>query len=81
MPFRQAHEITGKVLRAAERSGQPWTETPLKQLREFSPAFDEDFYAALSVESSLAAHAGLWEARAPKPCELQFGTGARNLLR
>ncbi len=55
VPFRQAHEITGKVLRAAERSGQPWTTTPLKQLREFSPAFDEDFYAALSVDSSLAA--------------------------
>ncbi len=56
VPFRQAHEITGKVLRASERSGQAWTDTPLKQLREFSPAFDEDFYAALSVESSLAAH-------------------------
>ncbi|HXN65591.1 MAG TPA: argininosuccinate lyase [Candidatus Acidoferrales bacterium] len=56
VPFRQAHEITGKVLRASERTGQAWTTTPLKQLREFSPAFDEDFYAALSVDSSLGAH-------------------------
>jgi argininosuccinate lyase len=56
VPFRQAHEITGKLLREAERIGQLWTTLPLKQLREFSPAFGEDFHAALSIDASLAAH-------------------------
>jgi argininosuccinate lyase len=56
VPFRQAHEVIGKVLREAERSGQLWTTLPLNQLREFSPAFGEDFHAALSVDASLAAH-------------------------
>jgi len=56
VPFRTAHEITGKVLRDAEKRGEPWTKTPLARLREFSPAFGEDFYAALTVEGSLAAH-------------------------
>jgi argininosuccinate lyase len=57
VPFRHAHEITGKVLREAERTGQPWTKLPLAKLREYSPEFGDDFHAALSVEASLAAHA------------------------
>jgi argininosuccinate lyase len=56
VPFRTAHEVTGKVLRDAEKRGEDWTKTPLARLREFSPAFGEDFYAALTVEGSLAAH-------------------------
>jgi argininosuccinate lyase len=56
VPFRTAHEIVGKVLRDAEKRGEPWTLTPLNRLREFSPAFGEDFHAALSVDASLAAH-------------------------
>jgi argininosuccinate lyase len=57
VPFRTAHEIVGKVLRDAEKRGEAWTKTPLARLREFSPAFGEDFHAALTVEGSLAAHA------------------------
>jgi argininosuccinate lyase len=56
VPFRTAHEITGKLLREAEKRGEEWTKAPLARLREFSPAFGEDFYAALTVEGSLAAH-------------------------
>jgi argininosuccinate lyase len=56
VPFRTAHEVVGKVLRDAEKRGEPWTKTPLTRLREFAPEFGEDFHAALSVEASLAAH-------------------------
>jgi argininosuccinate lyase len=56
VPFRNAHEIVGKVLRDAEKRGEVWTNTPLARLREFSPAFGEDFHFALTVEGSLAAH-------------------------
>ncbi len=59
VPFRTAHEITGKVLRDAEKRGEAWTKTPLARLREFSPAFGEDFHAALTVEGSLAAHSAV----------------------
>lgn len=57
VPFRTAHEIVGKILRDAEKRGEPWTSTPLARLREISPEFGKDFHAALSVEASLAAHA------------------------
>jgi len=56
VPFRSAHEIIGKVLRDAEKRGEPWTSTPLARLREFSPVFGLDFHAALNVDASLKAH-------------------------
>ncbi len=54
VPFRQAHEIVGQVIREAERRGQPWTALPLAKLKTFSPLFEEDLRAALTVEAALA---------------------------
>ena len=54
VPFREAHEIVGKVLRAAEQDGKSIREMPLVRLKEFSPAFGADFAAALTLESALA---------------------------
>ena len=56
VPFRNAHEIVGNVLRDAEKRGEAWTAAPLARLREFSAAFGEDFHAALKLEGSLSAH-------------------------
>jgi argininosuccinate lyase len=53
VPFRMAHEITGKICLEAERRGVPWTELPLETLRGFSPLFEEDLRAALTVEAAL----------------------------
>jgi argininosuccinate lyase len=55
MPFRQAHDVIGKVLREAERQGKPWTQLSLDDLRKVSPLFDNDFHAGLSVEAAIAA--------------------------
>jgi argininosuccinate lyase len=57
LPFRQAHDVIGKVLREAERQGQPWTHLSLEDLRKISPLFDNDFLAGLSVEGALSAKA------------------------
>ena len=53
VPFREAHEIVGKVLRAAEQDGASIRELPIARLKEFSPAFGADFAASLTVEASL----------------------------
>src|SRR5205823_9938602 len=37
VPFRQAHEILGRVVRAAEGSGRALSEFSLEELRTFSP--------------------------------------------
>jgi argininosuccinate lyase len=57
VPFRQAHEIVGKIVREAERAGGSWAALPLDQLQKFSPLFEADLYAALTPEAALAARA------------------------
>ncbi len=54
VPFRQAHEIVGQIVREAERRGESWTALPLARLKTFSPLFDESLRAALTVEAALA---------------------------
>jgi argininosuccinate lyase len=55
VPFRQAHDVIGKILKEAERQNVPWTELPLIELRKFSPVFEEDLRRALTVDAALAA--------------------------
>lgn len=55
IPFRQAHDIVGKILKEAERQGTLWTELPISTLKEFSPAFGDDFKESLTLEASLAS--------------------------
>src|SRR5881394_1993422 len=43
VPFRQAHDIIGKVLREAEKQNVAWTALPLDILKTISPAFEADF--------------------------------------
>src|SRR5881394_3730690 len=55
IPFRQAHDIIGKVLREAEKQNVSWTALPLEALKKISPAFEADIAKGLSVEAALAA--------------------------
>jgi argininosuccinate lyase len=55
VPFRQAHDIVGKVLREAEGQKKAWTELPIEDLKKISPKFDADFSDGLNVNAALAA--------------------------
>src|SRR2546427_8184589 len=55
VPFRQAHDIVGKVLREAEKQNVSWITLPLETLKKISPAFAADFADSLSVDAALAA--------------------------
>jgi argininosuccinate lyase len=57
VPFREAHEVVGKVLRAAELEGKSIREMPMERLKEFSPAFGRDLGTVLTLESALARRA------------------------
>jgi argininosuccinate lyase len=57
VPFREAHEIVGKVLRAAESEGKSIREMPIERLKEFSAAFGRDLGTVLTLESALARRA------------------------
>jgi len=55
VPFRQAHDLIGKVLREAEKLGKTWTELPLADIQKISTHFGPDFLQTLSVEKALAS--------------------------
>jgi argininosuccinate lyase len=55
VPFRQAHDIMGTIVKEAEIQRKDWTQLPLDFLKRFSPAFGSDFSACLTVQASLAA--------------------------
>lgn len=54
VPFRQAHDLIGKMLREAEKQGKAWTQLTLEELRRISPDFGEDFLGSFSVGSAVA---------------------------
>jgi argininosuccinate lyase len=57
LPFRQAHEVVGRVVRHALETGQTLETLGLDDLRRFSPLIGADVRQAVSVEASLRARA------------------------
>jgi argininosuccinate lyase len=55
IPFRQAHDLVGKVLREAEKRCVQWTALPLGVLKSISPAFDGDLAASVTLNAALAS--------------------------
>jgi len=47
VPFRQAHEIVGKIVLQCSKTNRRLTDLSLDELRQFSPLFDEHVLAAL----------------------------------
>jgi argininosuccinate lyase len=57
IPFREAHDLIGKILREAEKQNIPWTQLPTSDVRKISPLLDEKFLVTLSLNSAIAAKA------------------------
>jgi argininosuccinate lyase len=55
LPFRRAHEVIGQLVREGERRGVSWTELPLSELKTFSPLFEKDLSAALTLDAALSS--------------------------
>jgi argininosuccinate lyase len=56
VPFRTAHETIGNAVRYALEKRVELNDLTLDELREFGPEFDEDFFAAITLESTLDCH-------------------------
>src|SRR3974390_1612318 len=54
VPFRQAHDLIGKVLKESERQGKQWTQLSLEDVQKISPLFERDFLEGPSVEDVIA---------------------------
>src|SRR5262249_38033100 len=57
MPFREAHEVVGRVVLHCSRKGTTLEDLPLDELRPFSMLIGADVKDALGVEASLRARA------------------------
>jgi argininosuccinate lyase len=55
VPFREAHEVVGKVVRRAIDLGKELEQLSLDDLRGFSPLIEGDVYEALSLERTIGS--------------------------
>jgi argininosuccinate lyase len=53
-PFREAHEIVGKIVARSAANEIALDQVPLAELRKFSPLFDSDIAKVFDVRSALA---------------------------
>ena len=55
VPFRDAHEVVGKAVRHAIEQGCGLEDLSLTTLQDFSEVIEDDVYAVLTLEGSVAA--------------------------
>ena len=51
LPFRETHAISGKLVHYCIENGISLLDVSLDKLKEFSPAFEEDVYVAISLKT------------------------------
>ena len=51
LPFRETHAISGKLVHYCIENGISLLDASLDKLKEFSPAFEEDVYDAISLKT------------------------------
>jgi argininosuccinate lyase len=56
VPFRTAHEKIGNAVRFALQEGVELRDLTINELRAFGPEFDEDFFAAITLNATLDCH-------------------------
>ena len=54
MEFRKSHEVIGRIVVYAMEQGKELHELSLEECQQFSPLFEQDLFAAISLENCLA---------------------------
>ena len=55
LPFRTAHEVSGKIARDLYESGKDYSALSLADWKKYSDLFDEKIFAAVTPEAAVAA--------------------------
>ncbi|MCS7200358.1 MAG: argininosuccinate lyase [Caldimicrobium sp.] len=53
IPFRQAHHLTGQIVRYAEENNRKLEDLTLEEYKRFSPLIEKDIYQWLTLEHAL----------------------------
>jgi argininosuccinate lyase len=56
VPFRKAHEKIGNAVRYCLDKGCELNDLTLDELKQFGPEFEQDFFAAVTLEATLDCH-------------------------
>jgi argininosuccinate lyase len=64
VPFRQAHEVIGKLVAFSLEQQRGFAQLTLAEYQQFSPAFEQDLFDCLTVKTALKARQGIG---APSP--------------
>jgi argininosuccinate lyase len=55
LPFRQAHHVTGSIVKLAEERGCGLEALPLEAMQDVEPGITADIFSVLSVENAVAS--------------------------
>jgi argininosuccinate lyase len=78
VPFRDAHHITGRAVKAAEERGCGLAELPLDALQQIDSRIDERVFDVLSVDASVASRTS-YGGTAPKQVRDQIAAAKEEL--
>jgi argininosuccinate lyase len=78
MPFREAHNVTGRIVAKAAKEGVGLHELPLKAMQEIEPRITPEALRALSVEASVKSRTS-FGGTAPKNVLAQAKAWAKRL--
>lgn len=59
LPFRQAHEVIGKLVAYTAQQNRPFAELTLEEYRKFCPIFDKSLYDVLSLDHAVKARGSI----------------------
>lgn len=59
MPFRDAHKLTGRIVRYCIKKNKSLLELDMKELKSFSDIIDDDIFRVLSVRGSVDSRCSL----------------------
>lgn len=71
LPFRQAHEVAGKIVHYCIERGCYLKDLTLEEFKKFSPLFDADIHDAIKPETCVAARNSLG-GTSPRQVEMQI---------
>ncbi len=69
LPFRQSHEVTGKIVSYAEEKGLELLDLDISEFKKFSKLFDNDLYNYITLDGSI------------KSRKSQGGTAKKNVVK
>lgn len=79
LPFRDAHHVSGSLVKEAEIRGCGLGDLPIEVMRAAHPALDERIYAVVSVEASVRARTS-YGGTAPDRVREQVAAARRRFL-